>query len=91
VAELPATDSPDGIDETGERLAWEVPEIAAVGILVATAVLIAGGVVAGIVASRTSYGEGPPSRIAATTAISFGATWAGPLLAFVLLGIVGLC
>ena len=91
MTDLPTADSSDGIDESAERVAWEVPEIAAVAVLVATGVLIAGGVVAGIVASRSSYGGGTPSRIAATTAISFGATWAGPLLAIVLLGVVGLC
>jgi len=91
VPDAPAADSPDDIPKSEERLAWEVPETAAVAVLVAVGVLMAGGLVAGIVASMPSYGGGTPSRIAASTAISFGATWAGPLLAITLLGVVGLC
>ena len=89
--DTPAADSPDDIDQSAERIAWEVPETAAVAVLVAVGVLMAGGLVAGIVASMPSYGGGTPSRIAASTAISFGAAWAGPLLAIALLGVVGLC
>jgi hypothetical protein len=58
---------------------------------VAVGVLVAGGLVAGIVASAPSYGGGTPLRITVSTAISFGATWAGPFLAIALLGLVGLC
>ena len=89
--DTPAADSTDDIDSSAERLAWEVPETAAVAILVASGVLMVGGLVAGIVASSPSYEGGTPLRIAASTAISFGATWAGPLLAVTLLGVVGLC
>ncbi len=86
-----AADSPDHIAQSEERLAWEVPETAAVAVLVAVGVLIVGGLVAGIVASTASYGGITPTGIGTGTAISFGATWAGPLLAIALLGIVGLC
>ena len=86
-----AANSPDDIAQSEERLAWEVPETAAVAVLVAVGMLIVGGLVAGIVASTTSYGGIMPSEIGTGTAISFGATWAGPLLAIALLGVVGLC
>jgi hypothetical protein len=85
VSDISAVAFPDDLDGSGQRLAWEVPETAAVAVLVAVGVLMAGGLVAGIVAAGT------PFRIAASTAISFGATWAGPLLAIALLGIAGLC
>lgn len=91
MTDAPAADTPDDIPHSGERLAWEVPEAAAVAVLVAVGVLIVGGFVAGIVASTTSYGGITPSGIVAGNAISFGATWAGPLLAIALLGVVGLC
>jgi hypothetical protein len=95
--DTPAADLPDDVDSSAEHLVWEVPEIAAVAVLAASGALMAGGLVAGIVASRpsygggTSFGGGTSLRIAASTAISFGATWAGPLLAIALLGVVGLC
>jgi hypothetical protein len=92
VSDISAVAFPDDLDGSGQRLAWEVPETAAVAVLVAVGVLMAGGLVAGIVAAGTpSYGGGTSLRIAASTAISFGATWAGPLLAIALLGIAGLC
>jgi len=91
VTDISAAEASDDLDEPVERVPWEVPEIATVTVLVATGVLMAGGLAAGIVASTPSYGGGTPLRITASTAISFGATWAGPLLAIVLLGVVGLC
>jgi hypothetical protein len=92
VPDIPAAAFPDDIDGSAQRLAWEVPETAAVAVLAAVGVLMAGGLVAGIVAAGSpSYGGGTPLRIATSTAITFGATWAGPLLAIALLGIVGLC
>jgi len=72
-------------------LPWELPEAAAVAVLVAIGALIVGGVVAGIVASTASDGGLTPSHIVAGNAISFGAQWAGPVFAIVLLGVVGLC
>jgi len=86
-----AADFADDVAESDERLAWEVPELAAVAVLVAVGVLMVGGLAAGIVASTTSYGGIPSSGMVAGNAISFGATWAGPLLAIALLGVVGLC
>lgn len=71
-------------------LAWEVPEIAAVVVLVAFAVLALGGLVAGIIFSTSIGGGFPATRQFTGEAITFGAAWAGPLLAIALLGVVGL-
>ena len=60
-------------------------------VLVAVGVLVLGGLVTGIVAGTASYGSLSPVHLATGTAIAFGAQWAGPLLAFVLLGVIGLC
>ena len=78
-------------DDTGRRprLAWEVPEVAAMAVLVAFTVLAVGGLVAGIVFS-TQVGGYATSREFAGEAIEFGASWAEPLLAIALLGVVGL-
>jgi hypothetical protein len=92
VPDTPAGGFPDEIDGSAYRLAWEVPETGAVAVLAAVGVLMVGGLVAGVVAANSpSYGGGTPLRISVSTAISFGATWAGPLLAIALLAIVGLC
>jgi len=92
VPDTPVVASPVDIDGSAQRLAWEVPETGAVAVLVAAGLLMAGGLVAGMVAARApSFGGGTTGRITASTAIGFGATWAGPLLAIALLGIVGLC
>jgi len=91
VIDPPPEDFPDDAFASEARLAWEVPEIAAASVLVAVAALIAGGIVAGIVASTASYGPATPSRLTTGTAISFGSLWAGPLVAVALLAVVGLC
>jgi hypothetical protein len=89
VPDIPDADSPDDIDRSRVRLAWEIPEIAAVAVLMAVGALIVGGLVAGIVASTPTY-VGTSARFATGNAISFGAFWAGPPLAIALLGVVGL-
>jgi hypothetical protein len=89
VPDIPDADSPDDIDQSRERLAWEIPETAAVAVLVAVGALIVGGFVAGIMAS-TSTDVGTPARFATGNAIGFGAFWAGPPVAIALLGVVGL-
>jgi len=91
VTDSSAAGSPDDISESEERIAWEVPETAAVAVLAAVALLIVGGLGAGIVASTASYGGFTPSGIVLGTAITLGAQWAGPLIAFVLLAVMGMC
>jgi len=72
------------------RLAFEVPEAAAVAILVAFFAIVVGGLAAGIIASTAP--QVPLDQLQnAWNAITFGASWAEPLLAVALLGAVGLC
>jgi hypothetical protein len=91
------TDQMDPAGVTGDGgesetiLAWEVPEIAAIVVLVAFAVLVVGGLVAGIVASTGANGAFPATRQFTGQAITYGATWAEPLLAIALLAVVALC
>jgi len=91
MTEAPVGSSPDGTLPFEDRLEWEVPEFAAVAVLLAVAVLMVGGFAAGIVASTASYGSFQPRGLVAGSAISIGASFVGPLLAVVLLGVVGLC
>lgn len=75
------------------RVDWEVPEVAAVVILVAVGLLILGGLVTGIAAvagAPKSFGPGS-GVLAAGSSIQLGAEWAEPLLAIVLLGVLCLC
>jgi hypothetical protein len=65
--------------------------MAAVAVLTAVAILVAGGLIAGIVASTASSGQFGSSRTMAGLAITWGSQWAVPLLAAVLLGVIGLC
>jgi hypothetical protein len=77
-------------DEGGPGLKWEVPEIAAVAVLVAFAIVVAGGLVAGVIVASTSEdGAFSPAGLATGDALIDGTTWAGPLLAFALLAVAG--
>ena len=71
--------------------AWEAPEIAAVAILVAFSAFVIGALATGIDVSMSTQ----PAFIDPTTntwnAIESATTWAEPLLAIILLGVVGLC
>jgi hypothetical protein len=69
-------------------LPWEVPEIASIVVLVAFGALVVGGLVAGIVLDTEL--NGPIQSQLTGEAIEFGTTWAEPLLAIALLGIVSL-
>lgn len=81
-------------EEGGEpRVPWEVPEVAAVVVLVAVGLLILGGLGTGIAAtigSTVPIGAGAGTEVTGES-IAFGTTWAGPLLAMVLLAVLGLC
>lgn len=83
----------DGADAPldSSSLAWEVPEIAAVAILFAFLVIVVGGLATGfdVSASQQAPYFDPMENI--WNAVQFGASWAEPLLAIVLLGVVGLC
>jgi hypothetical protein len=68
-------------DEGDPGLKWEVSEIAAVAVLIAFALVVAGGLVAAvIVASTSANGAFAPERLATGDALIDGTTWAGPLL-----------
>lgn len=75
------------------RVDWEVPEVAAVVILTAVGILILGGLATGIAAaagSQVALGPGAGDVLAGAS-IQVGAEWAEPVLAIVLLGVLGLC
>jgi hypothetical protein len=93
--------SPSGLDELspgesapGSRLDWEVPEIVAATILVSMAILPIGGLATGIAREISTSGQVFPSGLdnqQVWSAVSFGAEWASPFVALILLGVVGLC
>lgn len=72
---------------------WEVPEVAAVAVLVAVGLLVLGGLATGIAAASGASGSIPPGAgvVVAGSSIQTGAAWAEPLLAILLLGVLGLC
>jgi hypothetical protein len=75
------------------KVDWEVPEIAAIVILTAVGILILGGLATGIAAAAGSQGAFGPGAgdVLAGASIQVGAEWAEPVLAIVLLGVLGLC
>jgi hypothetical protein len=75
----------------GNSLPWEVPEIAAVAVLIAFAVIVVGGLAAGIYVSTTQQEQILDQAENIWNAVQFGASWADPLLAIALLGVMGLC
>lgn len=77
-------------DDSLLRPPWAGPEIAVVAVLVAFAALVLGGLAAGIdsaAAQSPPFGALEPTW----TAVQLGASWAGPLIAAVLLAATGLC
>jgi hypothetical protein len=78
--------------DRGPRMAWEVPEIAGAAILVGVAVLIVGGLAVGIArALTTTGGVFAFSNQQTWAAVQFGAVWASPVVAVLLVGVLGLC
>ena len=73
----------------GPGLAWEVPEVLAAVVLLAVAVLAAGGLAAGISLSVSVQSALPSPSV--WSAVQFGSQWADPLVALVLLGVLGVC
>jgi hypothetical protein len=70
-----------------------VPEVAAVAILVSVALLATGGCVTGIARFVTTTGAAFPGVDTQLTwnAVIFGAQWASPVVAVLLLAVIGLC
>lgn len=81
-------------DLTTSRLAWEVPEVVGVVVLVAVGVIMIGGLVSGVARALTeSSSNFPPGLSSQETwnAIQFGSEWAGPVVTLIVLGVLGLC
>ncbi len=75
-------------------LAWEVPEIFGAAVLACVSVLAVGGLATGIARAITESASNFPPGLGSQevwNAIQFGSQWAGPLLAIVVLGVLGLC
>ena len=77
-------------DSEEVRLRWDAPELVVVAILVATAILIVAGVVAGFVIGTSTEQPGTGSIVALATQYATE-TWAGIITAVLMLGSVGLC
>lgn len=75
------------------RPPWSVPEIVVVGILSAFGAVAVGGLAAGIdvAANQNAFGPVIDPFVQTWQSITFGAAWAGPVFASVLLGLVGIC
>jgi hypothetical protein len=80
----------DEEDDAPPRSPWELPEIVAVAVLVAFALLVVGGLVTGILAGTAQNGPSPGNQLIGLS-LQYGTEWAEPLLAVVLLAVLGLC
>src|SRR5580698_7112862 len=90
----PPEDSLDDDYSSQPPLAWEVPEIFGAAVLASVSVLAVGGLATGIARAITEAASNFPPGLGSQqvwNAIQFGAEWAGPLLATVVLGVLGLC
>lgn len=70
---------------------WSAPEAAAVAVLSAVGVLALGGLAMGIDVAATSASPFPATSIVVWDSITYGASWAGPVLAMALLAVAGVC
>jgi hypothetical protein len=82
------TDNDDA--EGNFRAGWEVPEVAAVAVVIAVGLLVVGGVVTGIVDTVSVHSRGAETQMAGLGILE-GAMWAQPALAAILLGVLGAC
>jgi hypothetical protein len=88
---VPVGAVPNEEDDAPPRLPWELPEIVAVAVLVAFFLLVVGGLVTAIVTGTAPNGSPSPGNQLIGMAIQYGTEWAEPLLAVVLLAVLGLC
>lgn len=70
-------------------VAWIVPEIASLGVLVLAALLAAGGLATGIVSVLGSQQDALTGTQLTGQALENGASWGGALLAVALVGVLG--
>ena len=75
----------------GNSLAWEAPEITGGAILVAFFVTVVGGLAMEIDVSASQQAPFFDPMENVWNAVQFGSSWAEPLLAIILLGVVGIC
>lgn len=89
---LPDAPPPVG-DDPGPPPSWEVPEIIGVAVVTIVGILAAGGLGTGIARSiEFAQPNGfPGSSLETWNAVQFGSEWASPLIAALLLGVLGLC
>lgn len=93
VSEPPPIRRLEGDDEPDARVDWEVPEVGGVVIVAAVGLLVLGGLVTGIAAAAgapTTFGPGS-GNVELGSSVQSGAAWADPVLAMVLLGVLGAC
>jgi hypothetical protein len=88
---IPVGAVPDEEDDAPHRLPWELPEIVAVAVLVAFVLLVVGGLVTAIVTGTAPNGSPLPGNQPIGLSLQYGTEWAEPLLAVVLLAVLGLC
>lgn len=82
------------VDEGGSAFGappWSPPEVAVVAVLGAVAVLALGGLAMGIDVAASTMSPYPDSLIGAWDSVTYGASWAGPVLAMALLAGAGVC
>lgn len=82
------------VDERGPASGappWSAPEVAAVAVLGAVGVMALGGLAMGIDVAAGTLSPYPDSLIGVWDSITYGASWAGPVLAIALLAVAGVC
>jgi hypothetical protein len=77
------------VSDPAPRLPWEVPELVGVGVLLVVALFALGGLATGVAASLKS--QLPDNISPVWTDLAFGAQWAEPLIALLVLGVLGVC
>ena len=76
-------------DLDSENVQWEVPEIIATVVLVAIGILALGGLVGGLIFANSDQVLGGFSSQATWNAVGRGASWSGPLITMILVGVMG--
>jgi hypothetical protein len=72
-----------------EDVPWDVPELIATIVLVAVGVIAVGGLIGALVFVNSDEGPGGFSSQTTWNAVERGASWSSPLIAMILLGVIG--
>lgn len=78
-----------GTDSDDEDAPWEVPELIATIVLVAVGVIAVGGLIGALVFVNSDEVSGGFSSQTTWNAVERGASWSSPLIAMILLGVIG--